>query len=536
MGIGACQHDKTHSLGHGHEIADDIGMGDRDRAALGDLLLEDGHHRAVAAQHIAEADRDKFCPDICKMDAVIFLPCGFIPEMGEELGDVGCLSGFDLLIKGLDDHLAQALAGTHDVGGVDRFVGGDEHKALAVMGHGGIGGLIGADGVVLDGLVGAVLHEGDVFMGRGVIDDLWAIFLKDLEHAAAVADRADQRDQIQIGMCFFQLILDVIGIVLIDIEDDKLFGIVIGDLPAEFRADGAAAAGDQDDLAADEVEDLLHLRLDGLTPQQVLDRDGLQLVDSDFAADQLVETRQVLQLAVGLLADVQDIPAFFRGGTRDGQIDFVDLVLIGILQNGIPAADNRDVMNIAAPFVGIVVNDADNLFRRIGGTGNIAEDHLPGVAGADEHDIVAGPDSVGTQLAQIKKQAVGKPDGRNENILEARADDVVGDGHTPEQGRDQDNMEDGGRERSDRDPDKFGKAGKTPEAVVKTGKGKEDDAEHGIKRNESPPCHQIITRDPGKDAVKAEPERKKVGQIDRDDVVENKKGNNQLPVFDFLFL
>ena len=446
VGIGACLHDETYGLGHGHEIADDIGVRDRNRSTLGNLLFEDRHYRTVAAQHVAEADSDKFGPDICKMDTVFFFLCDFIPEMSKELGDVGCLSGFDLLIKGLDDHLAQALAGTHDVGGVHGLVGGDQHKALTAVRHGGIGGFIGADGVVLDGLVGAVLHKGDVFMGCGVIDDLRAVFLEDLEHPSAVADRTDEGHQVQLGMRFFQLILDVIGVVLVDIENDELFGVVIGDLPTELRADGTAAARDQDDLAADEVKDLLHLRLDGLAPQQVLDRDGFQLVDGDLTADQLVETGQILEFAVGLLADIQDISAFFCGGAGEGQIDFVDLVLFDILQDGIPAAHNRDIMDIAAPFVGIVVNDADDLFAGIGGVGNIAEDHLPGVAGTDEHDVVAASDSVGTELAQIEKQAVGKPDGRYKNILEARADDVIRDGHAPEQGRDQDNMEDGGRE------------------------------------------------------------------------------------------
>ena len=59
VGISARQHDQAHCLGHRHEIANDVRMRHRDRAAAGDLFLEDGDDRTVAAQDIAEAHGDK---------------------------------------------------------------------------------------------------------------------------------------------------------------------------------------------------------------------------------------------------------------------------------------------------------------------------------------------------------------------------------------------------------------------------------------------------------------------------------------------
>ena len=59
VGIGAGQHHEADGLGDGHEVADDIRVGHRDGAALGDLLLEEGDHRAVGAQNVSEADGDK---------------------------------------------------------------------------------------------------------------------------------------------------------------------------------------------------------------------------------------------------------------------------------------------------------------------------------------------------------------------------------------------------------------------------------------------------------------------------------------------
>ena len=108
MGVGAGEQNQAHRLGNGHEIADDIRVGHGHRTALFDLFPEKRDHGPVAAQDISEADSDKFRPDILKI-----LPCAvssgsFDLSMGKNLRDLGCFSGLDLGIEGLDDHLADA--------------------------------------------------------------------------------------------------------------------------------------------------------------------------------------------------------------------------------------------------------------------------------------------------------------------------------------------------------------------------------------------------------------------------------------------
>ena len=168
-------------------------MGDRDGAALLDLLFENGDDRAVGAQDIAEAHGHKLglrlLKGLCR-DGVVGR------GMGKQRRNLVRLSLFDLFVKGLDDHLAEALAGAHDVGGVDGLVGGNEDKALAAVEHGGIGRAVGAEGVVLNGLTGAVLHEWDMLVGGGVVDQLGAVGAEDLVQTAAVPNRADERDEV----------------------------------------------------------------------------------------------------------------------------------------------------------------------------------------------------------------------------------------------------------------------------------------------------------------------------------------------------
>ena len=57
LGEAARLDDETRGFGDGHEVALDIGMGNRHRAACGDLALEHGDDAAVGTEHVAEANR-----------------------------------------------------------------------------------------------------------------------------------------------------------------------------------------------------------------------------------------------------------------------------------------------------------------------------------------------------------------------------------------------------------------------------------------------------------------------------------------------
>ena len=111
--------------------------------------------------------------------------------MGEELGDFAGPARLDFRVEGLYHHFAQPFGRAHDVGGVDSFVSRNQDEPLTAVGHGGISGFIGADGVVFDGLIGTVLHEGDMLMCGGVVDNLGTVLVEHLEHTAAVPHGPD---------------------------------------------------------------------------------------------------------------------------------------------------------------------------------------------------------------------------------------------------------------------------------------------------------------------------------------------------------
>ena len=482
VGVGAGQHDEGDGLGDGHEVADDVRVGHGDRAALLDLLLEDRDDRAVGAEDVAETNRDKFRPDVLVDFARPVLVGIFLAEVREELRDLMGFAGLDLRVKGLDNHFAEAFTGAHDVGRVDGLVRGYEDEAPAAVDHGGVGRLVGTDGVVLDGLAGAVLHEGNVLVRGRVVNDVRAVLLKDPVDAAAVADGADEGHKIEIRVFFAELQLDRVSVILIDIEDDQALRRVAGDLTAELTADGAAAAGDKDGLAVDEVIDLAEIRFDGLAPEKILHGNRLHLADRDLAEDKLVDAGKHLDLAVGFAADIQDIALLRRRGAGDREENLLHLVLFDIFKDRVAAADDPVSLNDAAPFVRVIVDDADHLIVGLLRAPKILQQHLPGLAGADQHDPDRG--NRRTRRAQVEKNPVAEADRHHKHHLEQAAEDIVGDGHPSADNGDVDNMEDGGQERRRHAPLKIRDAGKAPHVPIEPhreeyGDGDRDDNRHG---------------------------------------------------------
>ena len=121
-------------------------MGDGQRSPRGNLLAEIGDDRAVAAQDIPETG-------------------------GDELG-ARRIAGAQLPKERLDVDLRDTLAGSHNIGGVDRLVGGDHDEALHIVFDRRIRHILGAQDIGLDGLVGETLHERHMLVGGGMIDDV----------------------------------------------------------------------------------------------------------------------------------------------------------------------------------------------------------------------------------------------------------------------------------------------------------------------------------------------------------------------------
>ena len=122
----------------------------------------------------------------------------------------------------------------------------------------------------------------------GMKDDLRMVGFHYIKDFPAVSDGSDDGLHLQKGEFLANLQLDVISIVFIDVKDDQLLWTVLRDLPAYFRTDGSASAGDQDYLPLEGVIDFLHIDMNRISAQEILHRDLLQGTDGQLPGVQLI--------------------------------------------------------------------------------------------------------------------------------------------------------------------------------------------------------------------------------------------------------
>ena len=73
-----------------------------------------------------------------------------------------------------------------------------------------------------------------MFVRRRMVNDLRAVLLKHLEHFAAVPYGSDQYIIVQVRELLLQLHLQLIGAVLVEVQDDQFLRMMSRDLPAEL--------------------------------------------------------------------------------------------------------------------------------------------------------------------------------------------------------------------------------------------------------------------------------------------------------------
>ena len=411
-GLAAASHEaglqhELGGLGDGHEVAGDVGVGDGDGAAVGDLLAELGNDAAAGAQHVAEAHQ----------------------HHGQ--------GGHAVLV--LQDHLGQALGGAHDVGGVDRLVAGDVDEALDVEARGHVGQDAGAPGVVAHGLPGVVLfQDGNVLVGGGVVDDGGAVALEDLLQARGVLDVANDGHEALFGEGALEVFGDAVEGELAQLVDDDLAGLEAGDLAAEFGTDGAAAAGDEDGLAFQHLAQAAGVEADGVAAQQVVHVHVADLGDLDLAAHQFLHVGDDQQLDVGAFAQLEDAPAGGVVGGADGQHGVLAVAVAGDLFKLFPVTQDAHAAHLATDLVGVVVQHADDVPVRV--AVELVDEGEGRVARTQQNDGL-GLDPLGTH-GLFLPPAVEQAPGAHEEDEQQRVEEVERARHAqavaPEQQQDGD--------------------------------------------------------------------------------------------------
>ena len=226
-----------------------------------------------------------------------------------------------------------------------------------------------------------------------MVYDLRLVPAHDLIHPVIVPDRGNQRYKIQtVPILHFQLLLNIIGIIFVNIHNDNLPGLIPCNLAHQLRADGPAAAGNHTDLSADECPDILIVELNGLPSQQILHPDVMDLAQqAAFLKDQLADKGHNLHRKIGLCTDIQNALPFILQTGGNSKNNLLNLQLFRILEEFIRGANHRHIPDHTADLGCIIVNNAYRLKGSITGCltrpgiENLPDQHVRCLSGTNDH-------------------------------------------------------------------------------------------------------------------------------------------------------
>lgn len=277
---------QTASLRNQHEVTDDIRVRHRDRLALLNLLLEDRNHRTVAAQHITETRRDK-------LRAALHL------------------TFHNRLVQALAVNLTDTLRAAHHIRGVHRLVRRNHHKLLRAILHRQVRNHPRTVDIVLHRNRRIILHHRHMLIRCRMEHIVRTVLRKDTLHVRLVCNTRHNRPVLDLRKLLRHHQPDVMHRRLRLVNQHHLRRFEARHLTHHLTTDTARSTRNQDLLAFQQHPDGIHIHLNLVTRQQVLNLHLVQMArrqvrlpvprlrrrhhhDVDTCRDELIHHRRIL--------------------------------------------------------------------------------------------------------------------------------------------------------------------------------------------------------------------------------------------------
>jgi hypothetical protein len=186
------------------------------------------------------------------------------------------------------------------------------------------------------------------------------------EHAferGGVAAVAEDRVDDEIGKLDAQFLLHPVQVVFGQFEHGQAFDAEPCDLPAQLRADGPAAAGDQHAPRGQPGTNRRPVERHRFAPEQILDRDFLQFIEVRTALDHVFESRHRAERQAGLFADADDALHLLVLRGRDGDQHHFGGDFARQLRQLLDRPEHRHAVHVGAAQAGLVVEEPDHAIR-----------------------------------------------------------------------------------------------------------------------------------------------------------------------------
>ena len=282
---------------------------------------------------------------------------------------------------------------------------------------------------------------------------------------AAVAQHAAQQ---QIGEFRTQLLLDAVEVVLRDLHQRQRLHAQARDLPAQLGTDRPAAPAHQHALAGKPGADRGPVERDRIAPEQILDRDFLELVEAAAALDHVLQARHGAERQAGALAALHHALHLLIAGAGHGDQQHLRGHLARQLVQAREVAQHRDAVHFRAAQRAVVVEEADRRVTVL--APQLARQRLAGAAGAqDQHAArrLAMAGVVAAVLPEAVKhaRAAEKQQQRQRIHQQHRARHAVEAAHREKRQRDGERAEGAGT----RDVPQVRQAGEAPQTAIQAG-------------------------------------------------------------------
>ena len=342
-------------LGDRHEIPTHFGIGDRHRTAGGDLPPEQRDHAAPAAEDVAEPDG----------------------------GKSGVLMA---AVHVLDEQLGNPFGRSHDAGRVNRLVGRNHDESFGPMATGGFRHCFRTEHIVLHRFRRLRFHQRHMLVGCGMEYNLRPKTFEYLADSHGIAHIGNDRRCEQFRIFAPQFLVNFVNAVFTFTEQQESRRRLLGNLPAQFRSNGASRTGDHHTFILHESLHVVLIQMDLLPAQQILQLDSSQLVDRDFAVNQLINPGHGFDGASQGLAQLQGFPQQRTPCRRNGNDDFIHTVSTHQLRQLIPLSQDFRAEHHLIPLGRVVIHESYQFFLILVTLHELPRNHRARIAGPyDEH-------------------------------------------------------------------------------------------------------------------------------------------------------
>ena len=312
-----------------HEIAHDIRVGHRDRAAARDLLAEFRNDAASGAEHIAEAHHDE-------------------PRPGRR-------------IERLAHQLGQPFRCAHYIGWIDRLVGRNQDEPGCARIDRGTTGDIGAKRVVGQRLPSVfVFHQRHVFVGGSVKYRHRPVQCHQRRDARAVAHVGNRAHQRQGGRETLQFLTHGVQRQFAALDQHQLLRLEACDLPHQFGSNRATGTGNHHGVAGQQCGQTGVVEHHRVAPEQVVEFHFANRRYLHLAAHQVVKRWHRQGMQAGLAAGLDDAPPLTRARFRAGNDGVAGRVPLRRCRQPRQRAGYTHLLYHAPGHQRIVVNQSDH--------------------------------------------------------------------------------------------------------------------------------------------------------------------------------